>query len=70
MQIHLIDQAFSHAILAAGGINADQFPGMGSFTNSILVAVIVMVTIVSFARIATRKMALVPNTKGAANTTS
>jgi len=63
MQIPLIDQAFSHAILAAGGINADQFPGMGSFTNSILVALIVMVTIVLFARMATRKMALVPDGK-------
>ena len=63
MQIQLIDQVFSHTILAAGGINADQFPGMGSFTNSILVAVIVLVVIVSFARIATRKMALVPDGK-------
>jgi len=63
MQIQLIDQAFSHAILAAGGINADQFPGMGSFTNSILVALIVMVVIVSFARMATSKMALVPDGK-------
>lgn len=63
MQIQLIDQTFSHAILAAGGINAPHIPGLGSLSNSILVAVIVTVAILLFTRMATRKMALVPDGK-------
>jgi len=61
MQIQLIDQGFSHAILAAGGINAPHIPGLGSLSNSILVAVIVTVAILLFTRMATRRMALVPD---------
>ncbi len=63
MQIHLIDQTFSHAILAAGGINAPHIPGLGSLSNSILVALIVTTVILLFTRMATRKMALVPDGK-------
>ena len=63
MQIHLIDQVFSHPILASGGINADLLHEQSGLTNSIVVAVIVMVTILLFTRMATRKMALVPDGK-------
>lgn len=63
MQLHLIDQTFSHAILAAGGINAPHIPGLGSLSNSILVAVIVTTVILLFTRMATRRMALVPDGK-------
>ncbi len=63
MQIQLIDQTFSHAILAAGGINAPHIPNMGSLSNSIVMAIIVTVVILLFTRMATRKMALVPDGK-------
>jgi len=63
MQIQFTDQIFSHAILAAGGINAPHIPGMGSLSNSILVAAIVTLSILLFTRVATRRMALVPDGK-------
>lgn len=63
MQIQLIDPIFSHAILAAGGINAPNLPGLGSLSNSILVAIIVTTAILLFTRMATRRMALVPDGK-------
>lgn len=46
--------------LAAGGIAAPQLPGLGWFTNSILVAGIVTVAVLLFVRMATRKMELIP----------
>ena len=63
MQIHFIDQAFSHAILASGGINADLLHEESGITNSIVVALIVMTVILLFTKLATRKMALVPDGK-------
>ncbi len=63
MQNQLIDQGLSHAVLAAGGINAPHIPGLGSLSNSIVVAVIVTTAILLFTRMATRKMALVPSGK-------
>lgn len=61
MQIQVIDQVFSPAMLAAGGINAPHIPGLGSLSNSILVAAIVTTAIFLFTRMATRKMSLVPD---------
>lgn len=49
--------------LAAGGIDAPQLPGLGWFTNSILVAGIVTVGVLLFVRMATRKMELIPGGK-------
>jgi len=63
MQIHLIDQVFSHAILASGGINADLLHEQSGITNSIVVALIVMVVILLFTKLATRRMSLVPDGK-------
>ncbi len=53
--------ANSSAILAAGGIAPDQI--FGWFTNSIFVAIIVVVLVLMFARMATKKMALIPGKK-------
>ncbi|MCF6313281.1 MAG: F0F1 ATP synthase subunit A [Verrucomicrobiales bacterium] len=67
MQIHSIDQAFSHVVLAAGGLDAPHIPGLGGMTayltNSIVMAVLVTVAILLFTRIATRKMTMVPDGK-------
>jgi F-type H+-transporting ATPase subunit a len=57
------DSLSSSLFLAAGSIPAEAFFHEGSLTNSILVALIVMVTILLFTRMATRKMALVPGNK-------
>lgn len=49
--------------LAAGSIAAPQLPGVGWFTNSILVAGIVTVAVLLFVRMATRRMELIPGGK-------
>jgi len=50
-------------LLAAGSIAAPQLPGLGWFTNSILVAGIVTVAVLLFVRMATRRMELIPGGK-------
>lgn len=51
------------AILAAGGTAPDQLPTLGWFTNSIFVALLVLGGVLAFARIATRRMELIPGAK-------
>ncbi|NNE92222.1 MAG: F0F1 ATP synthase subunit A [Verrucomicrobiales bacterium] len=52
------------AILAAGGhIAPEPLPGLGWFTNSLFVAVFVMLLVLWFTRMATKKMATVPGKK-------
>lgn len=67
MQIHSIDQALSHVVLAAGGINAPHIPNLGGLSeylsNSIVMATLVVVVVLLFTRFATRKMSLVPDGK-------
>ncbi len=50
-------------LLAAGGIAAPEIPGLGWLTNSIFVAVIVTAAVVTFTRMATRRMELIPDGK-------
>lgn len=50
-------------LLAAGGIAPGVFEGTGGVTNSAVVALIVMIIILLFTRMATSKMALVPGKK-------
>ncbi len=50
-------------LLASGGLAADQIPGLGWFTNSIFVAVVVLLVVLLFCRMATKKMELVPGGK-------
>jgi F-type H+-transporting ATPase subunit a len=49
--------------LAAGGIAAPELPGLGWFSNSILVAGIVTVGVILFVRMATKRMELIPRGK-------
>ncbi len=50
-------------LLAAGGLNPDEIPGLGWFTNSLFVAIFVTVAILLFTRMATRRMEMVPGKK-------
>ena len=51
------------AILAAGSIAPDQIPGLGWFTNSLFVAILVLVAVLLFTRMATKRMEMVPGKK-------
>lgn len=53
----------SGVLLAAGGIAPGVFQGTGGITNSLMVAIVVTVIILLFARMATRKMSLIPGQK-------
>lgn len=50
-------------LLASGGLAPDQIPGLGWLTNSIFVAVLVLLVVLLFCRMATKKMELVPGRK-------
>lgn len=50
-------------ILAAGGLAPDTVPGLGWFTNSLVVGILVMGAVLLFTRMATKRMELVPGTK-------
>ena len=50
-------------LIAAGGLNAPELPSLAWFTNSIFVALIVMVGVLLFTRMATRNMKLIPDGK-------
>ena len=51
------------AVLAAGSIAPDQIPGLGWFTNSLFVAILVLVAVLLFTRMATKRMEMVPGKK-------
>ena len=50
-------------LLAAGGLAPDQLPGLGWFTNSIFVAIVVTIGVLLFTRMATKKMEMIPSKK-------
>lgn len=50
-------------LLASGGLAPDQIPGLGWFTNSMFVAAIVLIGVLLFTRMATKRMALIPGGK-------
>ncbi len=50
-------------ILAAGGIAADKLPFGGWLTNSIFVAIAVLLLVLLFTRMATKRMQLIPDKK-------
>jgi len=50
-------------ILAAGGIAADQLPSAGWLTNSIFVAIAVLLVVLLFTRMATKRMRMIPGKK-------
>ena len=52
-----------HPLLASGGLAADKIPGLGWLTNSIFVAVVVLLLVLGFCRMATKKMSLIPGKK-------
>lgn len=54
---------FVSPILAAGGLAPDTVPGLGWFTNSLVVGILVTTAVLLFTRMATRRMDLVPGTK-------
>jgi len=47
----------------ASGLAPGELPGMGWFTNSLLFAILVTLTVLCFTRLATRKMATIPDKK-------
>ncbi len=47
----------------ASGLAPGELPGMGWFTNSLLFALLVTLAVLGFTRLATRKMALIPDKK-------
>jgi len=59
---HLFSGVFP-TFLASGDLAAEKLPFLGWFTNSIFVAIIVLVMVLWFVRLATRKMELIPNRK-------
>lgn len=50
-------------IFAAGGLAPDTIPGLGWFTNSIFVAILVTLAVLLFTRMATKRMELIPGPK-------
>lgn len=65
MEYLLPSQLFQnlHPLLASGGLAPDQIPGLGWFTNSIFVAAIVLLLVLLFTRMATKRMDLIPGGK-------
>ena len=63
MEVNLSQSLDTHALLAAASVAAEEFGFAGFVTNSIFVAAFVTLAILWFTRMATKKMALVPDQK-------